>query len=87
VLSLDKEGDAVPLSAGRPDRASPTQVTVEIDTGAASVVGEHDLARYAAGAAAVDRSGDPTILAAVDRLAPFLSAESAQGDVFRITRR
>jgi len=87
VLSIDNAGDAVPLAAGRPDRGSPGQVTVEIDTGETGVVDEHDLSRYVAGAEALDASNDPTVRGAVGRLSPFLGAESARGALFQIDRR
>ncbi|GAB3195803.1 hypothetical protein GCM10027062_03540 [Nocardioides hungaricus] len=92
VLSLENEGDVVPLLDLAPNPDTVEQVTVTFDgtAGPGGVVGEHSYAHYVAGAALVDASTDPSVreqLASL-RAAGFLgSGGSATSQVFQITRR
>ncbi|WGL52743.1 hypothetical protein P5P86_02705 [Nocardioides sp. BP30] len=86
VLSLEHEGDLVPQLAGQ-GSASAQHVTVRFDSGVQGVVANHSLEHYTAGAAAVDASADPDVVAARDELSGFLRAGGqAHGQVFAITR-
>ena len=70
VLSLEHEGDIVPLTDGAPNPDSVQQVTVSFtdDAGPTGVVGMHAYDHYLAGAAAADASTDPSILEQVASL-------------------
>src|SRR5439155_1315285 len=62
VLSLEHRGDVVPLLDGADNPDTVEQTTVSFDDGADStIVGAHGYDHYVAGAAAVDRSADPSI--------------------------
>ena len=63
VLSLEHEGDVVPLTDGAPNHESVEQVTVTFadDGGAGGIVGNHDYWHYLNGAAAADASADPSV--------------------------
>ncbi len=90
MLSLENAGDVVPLTAGSPGEATPTHVTVSFDSGSRGIRGDHDLGRYAAGAAAVDASKDPVVKAADDEVKEFLTGDGEDpalaGQTFQITR-
>lgn len=64
VLSLEHEGDVVPLTDGAPNPASVEQVTVTFrdEGGADGIVGDHDYWHYVNGAAAADASADPAVV-------------------------
>ena len=63
VLSLEHQGDVVPLTDGAPNPDSVQQATVTFadDGGAGGVVGNHDYWHYVNGAAAADASTDPSV--------------------------
>lgn len=63
VLSLEHQGDVVPLTDGapNPDSVQQTTVTFDHDVGAGGVVGSHGYYHYVAGAAAADASTDPSV--------------------------
>ena len=64
VLSLEHHGDVVPLLDGADNPDSAQQTTVAFTDGHDStVVGAHGYGHYEAGAAAVDSSGDPSLVA------------------------
>jgi hypothetical protein len=95
VLSLEHEGDIVPLTDGLPNPDSVQQVTVSFtdDAGPTGIVGMHDYDHYVAGAAAADASSDPSVLeqlaslhengflAPADRPAPEVTSQ-----VFQVVR-
>ena len=101
VLSLEHEGDVVPLLDGEPNPDTTAQVTVQFTTpdgAAVGIVGHHDFGPYTAGAAAVDASTDPSVrdLLAGLRDRGFLPDDAGPGagggdegvtsQVFQITR-
>lgn len=61
VLSLEHQGDVVPLVDGADNPDSVEQVTVTFDDGAAGIVEGHGYPHYLAGAAAVGQSTDPAV--------------------------
>ncbi|MEO5851628.1 MAG: hypothetical protein ABIQ15_03865 [Nocardioides sp.] len=90
VLSLEHRGDVVPLVEGEPNADAANHVTVTFDDHEDDVAGNHDLAHYVRGAAAVDASDDPSLLAELARLtdAGFLGGDGdTRSQVFQITRR
>ncbi len=94
VLSLEQQGDVVPLLDGAPNPDSPQQVTLTFEAGPLTgpdVAGHHGFAAYAAGAAAADASPHPGVQEQVRSLheAGFLGAQPPDGvrhTVYRITR-
>lgn len=87
VLSLENAGDLVPKSDGADNPDTVAQVTVTFATRDTGMPGNHDLTHYVAGAAAVDASAHPSVVAAVDGLDDFLSGQlAATGQVFQIVR-
>lgn len=78
VLALEHEDDLVPRldGAANPDRGRWVTVsrTVTPDGDRPDVVVTHDVSTYARTAALVDASHDPALVAARERLAPFLAA-------------
>jgi hypothetical protein len=89
VLSLENQGDVVPLLDGADNPDSVPQVTVRFDDHETSVVGNHDLHHYIRGAAAADASTDPSVRAELASLRAqgFLgSASVASSQVFQVTR-
>lgn len=92
VLSLEHEGDVVPLLDLAPNADSVEQVTVTFDgtDGPGGLEGEHGYEHYVAGAALVDASPDPGVREQVASLhaAGFLGAGGvATSQVFQITRQ
>lgn len=86
VLSLEHEGDVVPLLAG-PGPASAHHVTVRFDSGLEGVAGNHSFEHYAAGAAAVDTSTNPDVVANRDTLDGYVDpGQEAHGQLFQISR-
>jgi pimeloyl-ACP methyl ester carboxylesterase len=67
-LHLENRGDVVPMLDGEDNPDQPHRTTVRFDDGGHDVVGNHDLRRYAAGAAAADASPDGSIRDAIDRM-------------------
>ena len=94
VLSLEQQGDVVPLLDGAANPDSPEQVTLTFEAGPLTgrdVPGHHGFAAYAAGAAAADASPHPGVREQVRSLheAGFLGAQPPDGvrhTVYRITR-
>jgi hypothetical protein len=94
VLSLEHEGDVVPLTDGAPNPDSVQQVTVRFsdDAGPTGVVGMHEYAHYLAGAAASDASTDPSVREQLTSLheAGFLATggrpAAVTSQVFQIVR-
>ena len=94
VLSLEQQGDVVPLLDGAANPDSPEHLTLTFEAGHRAgddVGGHHGFAAYAAGAAAADASTDPGVAEQVRSLhdAGFLGGEPPGGvrhTVYRITR-
>jgi hypothetical protein len=88
ALQLEHDGDLVPALDGRDNTASPQHVTVRFDSGVDGIVENHDFTHYTLGAAAVDASDDPALVAQVGgmRAEGFLGADGAHGEIFQITR-
>lgn len=91
VLSLENAGDVVPLLDGEPNPDSAEQVTVRFDAPGASLGDNHDLSRYAAGAAAVDAADDPSLVAMLQgmRRVGFLGTQpdaEVTSQVFQVVR-
>ncbi|MCW2766887.1 MAG: hypothetical protein JWO11_2846 [Nocardioides sp.] len=91
VLSLEHEGDVVPLLDGEENPDSVQQVTVHFGDGGTDIVDHHSFPHYVAGAAAVDASDDPSIVESLQSLADhgFLADGSGQtvtSRTFQITR-
>jgi hypothetical protein len=91
VLSLENQGDVVPLLDGGDNPDSGEQVTVRFDDHETSVGGNHELGHYVAGAGAVEASHDPSIR---DQLANLdaqgftgpADGQEVTSQVFQITR-
>jgi len=86
VLSLENRGDVVPMLLGDEPDDTVDHVTVRFDDHEASMVGNHNLAHYVDGAAAVDASGDPSIRDLVDEWQPFLAGGPSTLQQFTISR-
>lgn len=90
VLSLEHEGDVVPLLDGADNPDTVEQVTVRFAHGGdGTVVGEHGYEHYRAGAAAVDASTDPAVAERVAALRDqgFLgSSAEVTSRVFQVVR-
>lgn len=61
VLSLEHQGDVVPLLDGAPNPDSVQQATVTFDDGPTGILDAHDYHHYIAGAAATDAAGDASV--------------------------
>ncbi len=91
VLSLENQGDVVPLLDGADNPDSAEQVTVRFDDHETSIGGNHGLDHYVDGAGAVQASDDPSIrdqLASLEQLG-FIGSPGGQevtSQVFQITR-
>lgn len=90
VLSLENQGDVVPLLDGEENPDSTQQVTVHFNDQGSSIGDSHGLDHYANGAAAVDASGDPSIQEQLASLQAngYLGTDAQQvtSQVFQITR-
>ncbi len=93
VLSLENQGDVVPLLDGEDNPDSAQQVTVQFDAQGTDIGDNHSLSHYTSGAAAVDASDDPSLVEQLDSLhAHGFLGNGAQPDqtvasqVFQITR-
>jgi pimeloyl-ACP methyl ester carboxylesterase len=90
VLSLEHEGDPVPLLdlGASTDSAQHVTVTFDSGTSAAHPMADHGFAHYSAGAAAAEHSTDPVVQHAVTGLDPFLAhpGDTATGIVLQVTR-
>jgi hypothetical protein len=89
VLSLEQQGDVVPLLDGRPNPPSVEQTTARFDASPPEgVVGHHDYPAYLDGAALVDASDDPSVTDAIGSLRAhgFLSDAPSSTQLFQVTR-
>ncbi|MHA3700539.1 alpha/beta fold hydrolase, partial [Jatrophihabitans sp. YIM 134969] len=87
VLALENARDLVPHLDGAANPAGPDVTTVTVDHPHAATGDNHGLEpAYLPGAADVDASTDPSVVAARARLAPFLSADTVQTHVFVVSR-
>jgi hypothetical protein len=95
VLSLEHQGDVVPLLDGADNPDSVEQTTVTFDDGHGSgIVDNHDYDHYVAGAAAVDAATDPSVVEQLASLhehgfltGPGGGSASVTAQVFQITRQ
>ena len=87
MLSLANRGDLVPMLLGDEPRDTIDHVTVQFDDHEASVIGNHDLAHYVAGAAAVDVSDDRSIRDLIGGWQGFLAGGPTVTQEFTITRQ
>lgn len=91
VLSLEHQGDVVPLVDGAPNPDTPEQATVTFDDGPTGILDAHDYDHYIAGAAAADGSADPSVHEQLASLqaSGFLGAGtgSVATHVYQIVRR
>jgi hypothetical protein len=89
MLSLEHEGDPVPLfDAGAVDD-SPGHITVTFDSGIdVNPQSNHSFAHYIAGAHAAEQSTDPVVHQAVGGVQPFLAhpGDHVESTIFQITR-
>jgi pimeloyl-ACP methyl ester carboxylesterase len=89
VLSLENQGDVVPLLDGADNPDSVQQVTVRFDDHGSSIADSHDLRHYVRGARAADASTDRSVRAELASLRAhgFLgSGGTASSQVFQVTR-
>lgn len=91
VLSLEHQGDVVPLTDGaaNPDSVEQVTVTFDDDLSGSGVVAQHEYAHYVAGAAAADTSTDPAVHEQVASLHAqgFLGSGAAvTSQVFQVVR-
>lgn len=95
VLSLEHQGDVVPLTDGaaNPDGTEQVTVTFDTDLGGSDMVAHHDYGPYVAGAAAADSSTDPAVHDQVASLhahgflaAPDRAGASVTSQVFQVVR-
>lgn len=87
ALSLANRGDVVPMLLGNEPQDTIDHVSVQFDDHEASVIGNHDLVHYVAGAAAVDASDNRSIRDLVDGWQPFLAGGPTVMQEFTITRQ
>ncbi|MDT9593438.1 lipase family protein [Nocardioides zeae] len=87
VTSLENESDLVARLDGQPNPDRLSHVTVRFDAGGGSLAEAHALERYAAGAAAVDASGDPTLRQRLESLGPGSEGGSDGGPGEEVARR
>ncbi len=90
LLSLEHQGDVMPLLDGEDNRDAVNHVTVIFDDHTPGVGDHHALSHYAAGAAGVDASTHPSLIGAVHGLHAdgFLTGEPVEVtyQAFQITR-
>jgi hypothetical protein len=91
VLSLENQGDVVPLLDGEDNPDSAEQVTVRFDDHETSIGGNHSLDHYVAGAEAAQVSDDASIQEQIASLTEhgFIGAGSGHNvtsQIFQITR-
>ena len=91
VLSLEHEGDPIPLTDLGASTDPAQHVTVTFDSGVSSMAHpmvNHGFGHYSAGALAAAQSTDPTVQHAVAGLDPFLAqpGDHAAGTILQITR-
>jgi hypothetical protein len=89
-LSLEHEGDPIPLLDAGASDGSPGHVTVTFASGTSPVhpMADHGFPHYSAGAIAAEQSTDPTVQHAVGGLDPFLAqpGDQVRSTVLQITR-
>lgn len=87
ILALENSRDVVPHLDGATNPDGPDVTTVTVDHPFAGISDNHSLdTAYLPGAADVDASTDPSVVAARARLAPFLTADTVETHVFVVTR-
>ncbi len=90
VMSLEHQGDVVPLVDGEDNPDTPSHVTVVFDDHETSVAANHDISHYVDGAAGVDQSTDPSITDQLQTMHDQGFLTGGQSDVdyqaFQITR-
>lgn len=92
VLSLEHQGDLVPMLDGAANPDTVGQVTVTFADGGTGIVDHHDYGHYLAGAAAVDASRDPSVVEQLDSLSAhgFLGSSgqhpTVTSQVFQVVR-
>ncbi|MFN8195419.1 MAG: hypothetical protein U0R80_14185 [Nocardioidaceae bacterium] len=90
VLSLENQGDVVPLVDGESNPDTGHHVTVVFDDHETSVAGNHDISHYVNGAAGVDLSDHPSLTDHLQGMHDqgFLTGEQADVgyQAFQITR-
>ncbi len=91
VLSLENQGDVIPLLDGADNPDSAEQVTVRFDDHETAIAANHGLDHYVDGAGAVQASDDPSIRDQLTSLQEggFVGAGAGQevtSQVFQITR-
>ena len=91
VLSLEHRGDVMPLLDGEDNPDAANHVTVTFDDHEARLGANHAIPHYVAGAAGVDASPHPSLVAALAGMRGdgFLAGETTEVTVqaFQITRR
>jgi len=86
AVSLEHDGDVIPLTDAADNPDAPNHVTIGFDSGSTGLAGNHGLDHYVAGAAAADASDDPAITAALAGLAPFFQSGEVSSTVYAIAR-
>ncbi|MCW2795373.1 hypothetical protein [Nocardioides sp.] len=89
VLSLEHDGDVVPLFDGEENPDSVQQVTVHFGDGGTDIADHHSFPHYVDGAAAVDASDDPSIIESLQSLVHhgFLgTGQTVTSQTFQISR-
>jgi hypothetical protein len=92
VLSLEHEGDVVPLLDGEDNPDSVPQATVHFDDGGTDITDHHSFPHYVDGAAAADASDDPSVVESLQSLVGngFLgdgAGQTVTSQTFQITRQ
>jgi pimeloyl-ACP methyl ester carboxylesterase len=91
VISLENQGDVVPLLDGEENPDSPQQVTVHFDDRGSDIGDSHSLDHYTNGAAAVDASADQSLVEQLDSLHAHgylgTGGQDVSSQVFQITRQ
>jgi pimeloyl-ACP methyl ester carboxylesterase len=86
VLSLENSGDPVPKLDGADNPARRSWLTAQVSEGGASVLQQHSIAAYLAGAKDFDRDRDPAVQDWQNGARQFFDAAGVQSQVFRIER-
>lgn len=94
VLSLEHQGDLVPLTDGAPNPDTVEQVTVQFEAESGpGVVGHHEYGPYVEGAAAADASTDPSVREQLESLhadgflaGPGRGPATVTSQVFQVVR-
>lgn len=86
AISLEHDGDVIPLTDGGDNPDAANHVTIAFDSGSTGVVGNHSLDHYESGAEAADASDDPAIATAVEEASTFFQQGEVTSTVYTITR-